>query len=301
MALTFGNVPKPPIQERVLSNSEAIEGWGWDNLGKRNPKFIVLHRMVGTLWGTDAYFRDPSVASLTDFGLGIAAVDGAANAGRILQWNDYTGYRSGWASGPLSAPYGDGLAIYEKFGINAINRDGISIETSGTNEPLDETSWKALVHLCAWLADSVLKVPYTSLPLNPNTGVNVLVWHQEFTIGTGKTCPFQWLMDNTNRLYADMQAFMRPYQEAGAKPAPEPAAPTRTVDFLVPMMVRRSPGFWDTANNKDNVIKTLPAGTKGTVKDGPVKADGLDWYDVDIPGFGSGWVAKTIINAIQVK
>ena len=40
---------------------------------------------------------------------------------------------------------------------------------------------------------------------------------------------------------------------------------------------------------------------RGTVISGPVEEDGLEWYDVDIPGFGTGWVAKAIINAIQVK
>lgn len=302
MALTFGNVPRPPIQQRILSNSEAVEGHGWDNLGKRNPKFIALHRMVGTLWGTDGYFRNPAVASLTDFGIGIASVDGVPNAGKILQWNDYKGHRSGWASGPVSGAYGDGLAIVNKYGINAVNRDGISVEISGTDQPLDDTSWRSLVHLCAYLIDE-MRIPYTSLPKNPHTGINVLIWHNEFTNGTGKQCPFTWMRNNTNRLYADVAALLKQYQEGAAKPDPVPApVPVeRTVDFLVPMMIRTTPGFWDTKNNKNNVIETLPAGTKGTVIEGPVEADGLEWFHVTIPDFGKGWVAKAIINAIQVK
>ena len=84
-------------------------------------------------------------------------------------------------------------------------------------------------------------------------------------------------------------------------PAPEPAPTPRTVNFLVPMYVRTTPGFWDKANNTSNVVTMLPAGTTGTVKDGPVTEEGIDFYDVEIPGFGSGWVAKEIVNAIQVK
>lgn len=300
MAIVFGKVPRPPIQQRILSNQEAVQGYGWDNLGKRNPKFIVLHRMVGTLWGTDGYFRDPNVPSLTDFGLGIESVDGAANAGKILQWNDYTGYRSGWASGPVNGAYGDGLAIVNKYGINAVNRDGISIETSGTDQPLDDKSWWSLVHLCAYLIDE-MKVPYTSLPKNPHTDINVLIWHNEFTNGTGKQCPFTWMRNNTNRLYLDIIEFLKPYQEQTATPTkPTEPAKAQKVDFLVPMMVRSTPGFWDTKNNKANVIKTLPAGTKGTVISGPVKANDLDWYEVEIDGVGKCWVAKSIVNAIQV-
>lgn len=299
MAITFGNVPRPAIQQRILSNTEAVQGHGWSNLGKRTPKFIALHRMVGTLWGTDGYFRNPTIAALTDFGLGIEIVDGAANAGKIFQWNDYHGYRSGWASGEVKGAYGDGLAIVQKYGINAVNRDGISIETSGTDQPMDEKSWRTLVHLCAYLIDE-MKIPYTALPKNPHTGINVLIWHNEFTNGTGKQCPFPWLRSNTDRLYTDIAAYLKPYQEGAATPVTPPVVKPRTVDFLVPMMIRTTPGFYDYEGGKPNTITTLPAGTKGVVIDGPREADGMEWYDVKIDGFGTGWVAKAIINAIQV-
>ena len=302
MAISFGKVPRPAIENRILTNAEAVEGRGWDNLGQRQPKFIALHRMVGTLWGTDTWFRRPEVASLTDFGLGIAAVDGSANAGRIMQWNDYKGIRSGWASGPVKGAYGDGLAIVNKYGINAVNRDGISIETSGTNEPLDDKAWKALVHLCAYLADE-MKVPYTSLPKNPHTGINVLIWHQEFTLGTGKQCPFSWLMENTDRLYNDMAALMKQYQESDVPtPAPEPApSPVRTFTLRFDTYARTSPGFWDKAANKTNVIELLKAGTKGTVISGPTLVDGVAFYDLDIPEFGTAWVQDQVLHTLDIK
>lgn len=314
MAITYGNVPKPNIESRIIPNSQAIEGHGWDDLGKRNPKFIALHRMVGTLWGTDGWFRRPDVASLTDFGIGIASVDGIANAGRIMQWNDYKGDRSGWASGRVSSPYGDGLKIVNKYGINAVNRDGVSIEVSGTNEPIDSTSWNALVHLCAYLADE-MKIPYTSLPLNPHTGINLLIWHQEFTIGTGKKCPFQWLMDNTDRLYKDIAAFLKPYQEAGSKPTPEPTpepdpkGKTITVRFEVPF--RTSPGFYDYEwkNEKGEKVgrsninqkrPTLPAGTKGELIDGPRESDGVTFYDIKLPNGETGWIQDQVLHALSI-
>lgn len=221
VAITFGKVPHPGYVDIRSEYLHKPEGYGWNNLGKRNPKFIALHRMVGTLNGTRIHFR--TAAALTDYGLGIAAVDGSS-AGVIHQYNDPEGYRSGWASGPVSAPYGDGLLVVQKYGINAVNRDGVSIETSGTDEPMDDFSWRELVHLCAYWIDR-MKVPYTSLPLNPHTGINCLIWHQEFTIGSGKKCPFNWLMANTDRLYADIGKFLKPYQE-GTVAGPIVTAPT---------------------------------------------------------------------------
>lgn len=222
MAIAFGNVPMYGHRKRILSNREAVEGKGWNNLGKRTPKFVALHRMVGTLWGTDGYFRNPAVASLTDYGIGIESVDGKANAGVILQWNDPEGYRAGWASGPVSKPYGDGLCIVNKYGINAVNRDGVSLEISGTNQVIDEFSWNEIVHFCAWWADH-LEIPYTALPLNPHTGCNFLIWHNEFTDGTGKECPFTWMRNNTNRLYRDVISLLKKYQESSVPvPQPEP-------------------------------------------------------------------------------
>ena len=304
MTLTFGNVPPPKIEKRITSNEESLEGHGWDNLGKRNPKFIALHRMVGTLWGTDDWFRRPHVASLTDFGIGIASIDGVTNAGRIFQWNDYKGYRSGWASGRVVSPYGDGLKIVNKYGINAVNRDGVSVEVSGTNEPLDDVSWGKLVHLCAYLADE-MKVPYTSLPLNPHTGINLLIWHQEFTIGTGKKCPFQWLMDNTNRLYKDMAAFMKPYQEGrpAPKPQPEPTPKGKSITVRFEVPFRTSPGFWDYDNNRSNINskrQTLPAGTKGELIDGPREADGVTFYDIKLDSGETGWIQDQVLHALSI-
>lgn len=222
VAITFGNVPIFGHTDRYISDKR--EGFGWDNLGKRNPKFITLHRMVGSLTGTDGWFRRSDVSSITDYGVGIQAVDGA-KAGHIYRWNDPTGHRSGWSSGPVSAPFGDGALIVAKYGINAVNRDDISLEISGTDEPIDDFSWGEIVHFCAWWIDR-MKIPYTALPKNPHTGINVLIWHTEFTAGTGKQCPFPWMRSKTEQLYTDVAAFLKPYQEGektdtGTTPAPD--------------------------------------------------------------------------------
>ena len=137
-------------------------------------------------------------------------------------------------------PYGDGKAIVDSYGINAVNRDGISLEIGGTNEVIDEFSWNEIVHFIAYWADQC-KVPWTTFPMNPATGISFLIWHQEFTIGTGKKCPFQYLMDNTNRLIADVAAFMRKYQEgvvAGPVTNPLPQAPVEVKQWTSPSPVR---------------------------------------------------------------
>jgi hypothetical protein len=53
--LQFGRVPMFTFTDRQAQMARKPEGVGWDNLGKRNPKFIALHRIWGNLW----IFRQP--------------------------------------------------------------------------------------------------------------------------------------------------------------------------------------------------------------------------------------------------
>jgi hypothetical protein len=214
-------VPHPGFLDRPIYKPE---GQGWDNLGKRTPKFVVLHRMIGSLWGTDGYFREPGVNALTDYGVGVAAQDGAAQAGVIIRWNDPEGTRSGWASGPVNGAYGDGLAIVNKYGINAVNRDGVSIEISGMQStPLDAVAEQEVAALMAYWWDR-MKIPHTSAPINPATGISAVIWHQEFTLGTGKECPFAVVMARTQALIDRAKAIMKGYQEGTVAP-PVPTTP----------------------------------------------------------------------------
>lgn len=228
MAITYNRVPMFGYQDRYISEKQ--QGFGWDNLGQRDVKWVTLHRMVGTLWGTDGYFRNPSVSSMTDYGLGIESVSGKKNAGLILRWNDPYGIRSGWASGPVSAPFGDGKTAVDKYGVNGVNRFGVSLEIDGTDQPLDAVAWQELVHFVAYFADQK-KIPHTKFPISPETGFSFVIWHTEFTAGTGKKCPFAWLRAQTARLIDDVRAFLKKYQEGTVStPVPTPKPP---VDALV--------------------------------------------------------------------
>jgi hypothetical protein len=210
MALTFGKVPHPSYLDRPISKPE---NFGQNNLGKRTPKFVVLHRMLGSLWGTDGFFRLGSTGALTDYGVGVTAQDGEAQAGVVIRWNDPRGFQSGWASGPVQGPYGDGLAIVNKYGVNAVNKDGVSIEISGFQAtPLDPEAFEAVAALMAYWWDQ-MKVPHTSAPINPATGISAVIYHQEFTLGSGKECPFQVVIEQTDALIKRATAICKQHQE----------------------------------------------------------------------------------------
>ncbi len=220
VVLTFGNVPHPPFQNRPI---EKAEGNGWNNLGQRTVKGVVLHRMIGTLWGTDGYFRQPSVGALTDYGVGNVLTDGEANDGLILRWNDPLGVRSGWASGPVNGAYGDGLAFVNKYGVAAVNRDQASIEISGRQyaDPISDNVRNSVAALIAYWADQA-RIPHDTFPVVPADGISFVRWHQEFTIGTGKVCPGKVVMDATKDIILRAKAQMQHYQTQ-SDPGPPPA------------------------------------------------------------------------------
>jgi hypothetical protein len=221
--VVFGTIPKFGYIDYQARMAGKPEGIGWDNLGKRDMLGIVLHRMYGTLAGTLSYFALPSTGALTDFAVGVAAIDGKDQAGVIHQYNDPFGYRSGWASGRVSAPYGDGLRFVDKYGVNAVNKRLTSLEISGyENTPIDDFAWGEIVHFVAYWADQC-HIRYDQFPLNPATGISFLFWHQEFTIGTGKLCPWDVVMSRTNELIKDVTAMLKQAQTSGQGAGEPPA------------------------------------------------------------------------------
>ena len=66
MELIYGNVPHPAYEHLIVENSTA-----WDDLGERTIVGACVHRMDGSLWGTDGYFRNEGTgAALTDYRIG---------------------------------------------------------------------------------------------------------------------------------------------------------------------------------------------------------------------------------------
>lgn len=240
VSVIFGKVPKPPAINRFISSNQNM---AWNDLGTRLavPNAFVLHRMEGSLNGTDTYFRgfanarQTGIGGLTNIGIGVAAMDGSALAGVTYEWNTPeldTQHRAGWANGQVKGAYGDGLKYVNRFGIDAVNRDTESCEISGQlGTALDEASRAAIAGRLAWRADQYGAVlankgeqfDYSTFPFIPSQDRNFTIWHQEFTIGTGKTCPGPVVMAETDALIARAKAIMERYQTGAVTLPPEPA------------------------------------------------------------------------------
>ena len=192
--VVFGNVPHPPFQDRLINNPNG-------SLNQGSPRDIVgtcVHRMDGTLMGTDGFFRNDLPEALTDYGIG-GALDGDLD-GVIFRWVDPTGPIVPFASGPFDGPEGDGPAFVNAYGASAINSRLVSIELSGCSgrpdaspgcQGLPETQvtaaqFESLCQLIAYWHDQA-QVPSGQFPVNPATGVVTQMQHYEFA---QKACPF---------------------------------------------------------------------------------------------------------------
>lgn len=235
--MTKGLIPLPPIAKKDLITNKP-DGAGVGYYGQRTVKGFVLHRMQGTLNGTDIHFRDPAVRALTDFGCD-------HTTGTVYQWCDPYGIITPWASGPVVAPYGDGKAFVEKYATpdkNVVNRDQVSWEVSGyfkqplesfREDPWAEVSRQVTAQALAHYAHDY-GIPWDVFPIAPQDGFSFLRWHNEFiavpqlnaTYKVPKVCPGQVCMELTNDLIARAKEIMRKAQTTVALPP----APSTWVD-----------------------------------------------------------------------
>jgi len=300
--VTFGRVPKPPSVNKFIPSSQNM---AWDNLGKRAkvPNGFVLHRMEGSLEGTNTYFRgfrnaqQTGVGGLTNIGIGVAAMDGQALAGKVYEWNTPeldTEDRAGWANGKVSGAYGDGKKYVDMFGISAVNRDTESCEISGQlNTPLDEASRTAIAARLAWRADQYgaelakkgEQFDYSTFPYIPSQDRNFTIWHQEFTIGTGKTCPGPVVMAETDDLIARAKVILEKYQTGSVTPQPEPE----------PVYADAAP-VEKGSRDLNGYIFLAPGGKTVQVDTYPVK-----YADTDQPPTGPKLVKGTKISQDQIS
>lgn len=199
---TFGLVPYPAIESRLIPLDLNT---AWDDLGQRHIKGICLHRMLGTLLGTDVYFRNEARAKArTDFGIG---------KGRIFQWTQLNSRVAPWANGPANDVEGDGVAYVRAYGIDAVNRDTVSIEWEGLtyDAPIDPRDKVNVVSLVAWLVDSVARVPASRWPKN-NDGIHMLLGHYEFG---PKECPGSTVLNFVPELIDSVGRTLAKYQSGG--------------------------------------------------------------------------------------
>lgn len=279
--LVFGNVTHPPFANRPIVK---VEGVGQNDLGQRRVRGVTWHRMIGTLNGTDGWFRRPDVRALTDYGIGVMATDGPSLDGAIYRWNDPLGRQSGWASGVYSsAAYGDGAAFVATYGVDAINRDRASIEISGNYDtPLSDASRDAIARLTAYWADQA-RIPWDVFPIVPEDGFSFICWHNEFGPDFGqKVCPGSVVMQETAALIERTRAILKAGQlveTVTLKPQPVYAAPAlpdwwessiaqlwpsdvREGDIRYRVMRRNFEAVADTIRRSAPNVRAAPSGPK---------------------------------------
>jgi hypothetical protein len=219
--LVFGRVPHPPHERDIINKPD---GFGMDILGPRSNLGVVYHRTEGrSIRGTGEFFKLPSTAALTQYGVGAPPPGAAGEDGLILLWSDPVGNVAPWASGPWENPPGDGRAFVAKFGVNAINRDLIAIEISGfaarntqqglPEDPISDTTIDAVAAISAFWADQA-RIPHFTYPMNPHTGVLYTYWHNEFQ--NHKPCPGRVVMDATPEIISRTKAVMKAHQTGAA-------------------------------------------------------------------------------------
>lgn len=238
MAFAFGNVPHPPFVDRLVPDAQTR---AWDDLGPRRPVGVCQHSMVGSLWGTDGWFRSGNPrAGLTDYGIGNTS-DGPAWDGVILRWNDPRGRaatveqagqrlpvsanRAPWANGGADGLEGDGPLFVRTLGVAAINRDLVSIERSDGgdgNAPMSAKQVEAICRLTAHWFDQA-RVPWESFPLDPTRGIVTHLLHYEFAT---KTCPHAPVTSRIDEIQDRVRQILRAAQtdEATLAPLAPPAA-----------------------------------------------------------------------------
>lgn len=236
--LVFGRVPYPVVTERHLPLG------GWVKAGApAAPEAVVWHRMIGSLWGTDGWFFGGNAA--TAYGIGVTSIDGADDAGRIIEWMDPASGHYGESSGPAKAPYGDGALFVQRFGVSNVNRLTKAIEISGNYDtPLDEPARRSIVALTAYWADQK-RIPWHQFPIVPGTQRSFVIWHQEITGPAYKACPGWQVMNETSALIARVRDVLKAAQTITEQPKPPVYEPSQLPEWWEQSIVQSWPSDAD--------------------------------------------------------
>lgn len=324
MTYQFGNVSHPPFVDRLIPDRETM---AWDDLGPRRPVGACQHSMLGTLWGTDGYFRRGTKSTgLTDYGIG-GSTDGAEWDGVILRWNDplgkemaisrggASGYvspdRAPWANGGSDGLEGDGPAFVRRLGVAAINRDLVSIERSDGGSVATPMSRKQFESICALTAHwfDRARVPWDQFPLNPAVGIVTHMMHFEFAT---KGCPFPPVVDRIDEIQNRVRDILRSGQTVAGEvtPSPQPRTPHRPwwpQGYDLDQVRER---FGKLTRHREGVPPTdAPFDARGVISNAwiargveeqrtvPQLPRAFDWWElegsndrqIDVVTFGDGW------------
>jgi hypothetical protein len=229
LTMTRDLIPLPDFEKRIITDAENDK---WNALGKREVRGFVLHRQLGTLDGTDGWFRRGKASTgLTDWGQ-----DNGSR--RIYLWNSPEGFaspgaspdKSPWASGEFNKhgdAYGDGLAFVAKYGINAVNQLETAWEIAGNyNDPWPIEDQRDAAQACAHYAHNY-GIRWDQFPIHPQDGFSFVRWHQEICGPAEKICPGPVVMAATPAWIEMVRAIMKTAQTAAASPLPPAPAPAQ--------------------------------------------------------------------------
>lgn len=221
--MTPGLIPEAGATNRLVPDSK---NKAWNNLGQRVIRGFVLHRMLGSLGGTDTYFHSGAPA-LTDNGQD-------ADSDLVYLWNDPTGAphpgvsanRAPHATGPYRATaYGDGRKFVNKYGVNAVNRDQRSWEIDGWyGDPWTQSAMREAAQTCAHDAHNY-GITWEAFPYSDRDGCSFVRWHNEYTGLDYKECPGSVVMNQTDQFIGMVKAIMKAAQQTGV-----PVDPTEPVE-----------------------------------------------------------------------
>jgi hypothetical protein len=208
---------EPPWIDKLIPDAS---NQAWDDLGPRRLEGLVYHRLYGSLEISDNYLRscgtDLSCNALVDF-----AVDN--KSGEVWRWNDPQGAahpelgvsanRAPWASGPVDKPDSDAQAFVGQNGVDAVNRDQVSISIAGMpDEPIEDAGLDAVAELSAYFAN-LAGIEVDSYPDMPNRNYSFVRVHNQFA--STKECPGQVVIDALPEITKRTQDVLRRLQSAG--------------------------------------------------------------------------------------
>lgn len=152
----------------------------WSTRVGTRPRAIVIHRMDGSLEGSDSWLKSPKSGSAsTHFGVGLWN-----GTPQVRQWVDTAFSAFGWAATPTDTPTAVGMSVFKdrlvRYGsypywrsTSDLNRDVIAIEVEG----FASQSWNPAV---------ILKVKQLIAALIQHYGPLWIVAHTDMST---KPCP----------------------------------------------------------------------------------------------------------------
>lgn len=269
--IVYGNVPRPPMQVRIVPKS--YDGAGYDSCPPRKIVGMCGHITDGLPEGNDAYqidwyydFLAPGGerhdTALFDFLI--------ATGGTIVMYNDPWGRRRPWANGWGSEGpglEGDGPAFIKQFGAYGTNYNLASCERVGTSpNAMTGPQMLSSAALWAWVFDQA-KVSYESYPVNQAYGINTDLQHWEFA---QKPCPGKGIIDQTEELQDRVRKILEKFQLAQdfpkvkSFPKPDGFDHTNFKACVRKVKVRRGGGaelFQFASNDAPATGKPLPKGS----------------------------------------